>query len=71
MHTKTYMAWANMRQMCLNRQSPRYIGHRCSITPRWDTFAQFLVDLGPRPDGGRLHRDRGANFGPETARWVT
>lgn len=70
-HTSTYMAWCFMRQLCNNAQSTRYIGDRVSICPQWDAFEAFLRDLGPRPAGAHLHRDKGRDFEPGAVRWVT
>lgn len=52
--TKTYYAWIDMRQRCLNPNNwhYRWYGARgITIDPSWDLFENFLRDLGEKPAG--------------------
>lgn len=65
-----------MRQRCNNPNHPGYQdygGRGITVDPRWDSFAQFLEDVGPRPTS--MHSlDRNDNmkgYSPENCYWVT
>lgn len=52
--TKTYLAWIDMRQRCLNPNNWHYqwYGARgITICERWDLFEHFLQDMGEKPSG--------------------
>lgn len=62
----TYRSWACMRQRCLNPEHEHHAawgGRGIRPCSRWDSFANFLADLGPRPSKrhsiDRIHNDRG------------
>lgn len=55
----TYRTWDNMIQRCTNPRTPgyRYYAERgITICQRWRTFANFLDDMGERPEGMTLDR---------------
>lgn len=74
--TPEHRAWCNMRTRCFNpraTQYPHYGGRGITVCERWDSFANFLFDVGPRPS--RWHsierRDNDGNYEPGNVRWAT
>lgn len=73
---RTYQTWASMRDRCNNKGSNSYhkYGARgISICKRWDSFENFLIDMGPRPDDKSLDRfpNFDGNYEPGNCRWAT
>ena len=55
----TYSSWAHMRGRVLNAKDdayPNYGGRGVTICEDWDSFENFLADMGERPDGQSLDR---------------
>ena len=74
--TPEYIAWGSMRQRCGNPKSQsfhHYGGRGISVCEQWQSFEQFLADMGPRPDGMSLDRypDVNGNYEPKNCRWAT
>jgi len=70
--SRTYMSWQSMRARVSGKHSESryYIG--VGVDARWDNFANFLEDMGDRPDGKSLDRvDRSKDYGPTNCRWAT
>lgn len=71
----TYKSWVAMRQRC---QKPgvkgyhNYGGAGVRVCPRWNSFENFLADMGERPAGTTLGRigDMG-NYEPGNCAWQT
>ncbi len=74
--TPEYISWCKMRSRC-NQPSAHnyrhYGGRGIRICERWDSFPNFLADMGPRPSPNHtLERDNvhGA-YEPGNCRWAT
>lgn len=70
-----YHSWMAMKARCYNpnRRSYRWYGARgIRVVERWHVFANFLADMGPRPEGHSLDRiDYDGDYGPDNCRWAT
>jgi len=72
---RTYCAWFGMKSRCnrkTDKEYQRYGGAGVTYPPRWETFENFLEDMGVCPDGLTLDReDPHGNYGPDNCRWAT
>ena len=71
-----YITWQAMRQRCLRESSPafqRYGGRGIKIDPRWNSFENFLADMGNRPSQQHSldRKDNNLGYGPDNCRWAT
>lgn len=78
----TYQSWKSMIERCYlttKDSYPNYGGRGVRVCDRWNpaaggSFENFLKDMGPRPDGTTLDKDRrggvgGLLYSPETCAW--
>lgn len=72
--TGTYNTWHNMKHRCTERRGKRYKSHGergIRVCERWQTFENFLADMGERPLGtsiDRINNDR--DYEPGNCRWA-
>ncbi len=79
-HTKgkrspTYNSWRAMKARCKYKSHwmySHYGGNGITYDPRWETFLNFLQDMGERPKGTTLDRIEGdKGYCKENCRWAT
>lgn len=75
LYAATYRAWTSLRQRCENPNASgyeRYGGRGITCDPRWETFENFLFDMGVKPDLNlSLDRiDPDGDYTPENCRWT-
>lgn len=73
--TPTYRSWKEMRQRCLNPNSDKakwYGARGIRVCERWNSYENFLADMGERPAGKTLDRiDPDKGYAPDNCRWAT
>ena len=71
----TYKTWRGMKLRCTNPKNASYAnygGKGIGYCPRWESFENFLADMGERPDGLTLDRiRRNEDYGPDNCTWST
>lgn len=71
----TYVSWMAMRKRCddiARDPDNKYAGRGIGYDPAWDSFEQFLADMGERPEGmtiDRIKNDEGYSAG--NCQWAT
>ena len=71
----TYASWQSMKNRCYDEKSIsyKYCGAKgIRVCARWlESFENFLADMGVRPEGTSLDRERTLeDYSPENCRWV-
>ena len=72
--TIEYSTWLGIKRRCYNNKEENYeyYGARgIGMCERWkDSFENFLIDMGPRPDGHSIDRiDSSLDYEPGNCRW--
>lgn len=68
-----FKSWIAARARCKNKNNPNYGGRGITMCPRWyNSFKEFLVDLGACPEGYSLERkDNNKGYWPGNCKWAS
>jgi hypothetical protein len=73
-NTPEYLVWTRMRNRCRDKSRKYHCGRGITVCERWDSFENFLSDMGPRPTPHHsIDRfpDQNGNYEPCNCRWAT
>lgn len=70
----TYRSWTSMRSRCTNPKTTQYEnygGRGITFCEHWNSFENFLADMGERPEGTTLDRfpNKNGNYEPKNCKW--
>ncbi len=72
----TYHSWVAMKTRCTNENAKKFASYGArgiKVCKRWQSFENFLADMGERPEGKTIDRypDNDGNYEPGNCRWAT
>lgn len=73
--TPEYAAWTEMRRRCRDRSRPGWAGYGgrgITVCDRWQSYPNFLADMGERPSSNYSleRKDNDKGYGPDNCRWA-